>query len=153
MFHTNMQHVMSNNLVSCITIFLLHVKPHGVRGLSKKYHLDLDPKLDNGKFAIQRIPCEFVASTNMSGMACVPSVDCTKQPRYQPVVDCKYWPVLGYFNNYNIIHFTNKTTCSEDFDEAHQVVLYGISTNMAPLPQTGKYGAINTLDHTNLGYY
>ena len=108
MFHTNMQHVMSNNLVSCITIFLLHVKPHGVRGLSKKYHLDLDPKLDNGKFAIQRIPFEFVASTNMLGMACVPGVDYTKQPRYQPVVDCKYWLVLGYFNNYNIIHFTNK---------------------------------------------
>ena len=30
----------------------LHVKPHGVRGLSKHYHLQLDPKLGHGKCAI-----------------------------------------------------------------------------------------------------
>ena len=30
-----------------------HEKPHGVRGLSKHYHLLLDPILDNGKCAIK----------------------------------------------------------------------------------------------------
>ena len=36
--------------------------------------------------------------------------DPTRQPRYQPVEDCKYWPVLVSFNNWNSIQFTNKTT-------------------------------------------
>ena len=30
-----------------------HEKPHGVRGLSKHYHLLLDPILDNGKCEIR----------------------------------------------------------------------------------------------------
>ena len=55
--------------------------------------------------------------------------------RYQPVTDCTYWPVLGSYNNWNIIHLTPKSTPFEEFDEIHQVVLYGISDNMASLVQ------------------
>ena len=82
-----------------------------------------------------------------------PDVDHSQQLLYQHVVDCIYWSVLGPFNNWKIIHYTNKTTCSEDFDEVHQVVLYVISANMASLIYTGKYGAINEEDTTTLGYY
>ena len=60
-------------------------------------------------------------------------VEPTKQPCYQPVVDCTYWPVLGSLNNWNIINFTNKTTPSGDFDTVHEVVLDGISKIMASL--------------------
>ena len=35
----------------------------------------------------------------------------------------------------------------------HQVVIYGISENMASLVKTGKYGAINAEDTTTLGCY
>ena len=42
-----------------------HVKPHGKCVLSKHYHLLFYPKLDHGKFVIQRIPCACVACTNM----------------------------------------------------------------------------------------
>ena len=34
-----------------------------------------------------------------------------------------------------------------------QVVLYGISENMAALVQIDKYGAINTVDTNTMGYY
>ena len=51
----------------------------------------------------------------------------TTQPRYEPVVDCTYWPVLGPLNNCNIIHFTNKPTSSEEYVEVNQVVLDGIT--------------------------
>ena len=80
-------------------------------------------------------------------------VDPNKQPRYQPVVYCTYWTVLGSFNKWNIIQFTNKTTSSEYFDAVHTVVLYGISEDMAYLVQLGKYGAINASDPTTMGYY
>ena len=61
--------------------------------------------------------------------------------------------MLGYFNNWNIIKFENKTTSSEDFDEVNKVARDGISANMASLTQTGKYGYINESDTTTLGYY
>ena len=73
-------------------------------------------------------------------------VDYTKNPRYQPVVECTYWRVLVFFNNWNIIQFTNKTTSSEDFDSLHKVVLDYISDNMDSLVQLGKYGDINAAD-------
>ena len=61
--------------------------------------------------------------------------------------------MLGSFNNWNIIKFTNKTTSSEYFDDVHKVVLDGISDNMSSLLQLGKYGDINSEDTTTIGYY
>ena len=80
-------------------------------------------------------------------------VDTTKQPLYQPVFECKYWPVLGSFDNWNIVQFTNKTTSSEEFDELHKVVIDGISETMASLVQLGNSSAINETDPTIIGYY
>ena len=61
--------------------------------------------------------------------------------------------MLGYLNNWNPIHFTNKTTSSEDFNDVHQALLDGIIENMDSFVHTGKYGAINVADPTTLGYY
>ena len=69
--------------------------------------------------------------------------DPSRQPHYQPVEYFTYWPVLGYFNNYNIIQFNNKTTTNKNFDVVNQVVLTGISDNMSSLAQNEKYSAIN----------
>ena len=52
-----------------------------------------------------------------------------------------------------MIKFTNKTTTNQAFDAADKVVLDGISDNMSALVQNGKYGAINTVDPTTMGYY
>ena len=48
---------------------------------------------------------------------------------------------------------SSKSTSSETFDEIHQVVLDGISDNMASLVESGKYGAINTTDTSTNGFY
>ena len=77
----------------------------------------------------------------------------TNQPCCQQLQDCIYWPVLGYFNNWNIIIFSNKTITSENFDEFHQVVIDGIIENMPSIFQSGNYGDINTTDSTTIGYY
>ena len=61
--------------------------------------------------------------------------------------------MLGFFDNWNIIQFTNKTTPIEDFDAVHKIVLDVISDNMEYLVQLGKYGAINASDPTTMGYY
>ena len=61
--------------------------------------------------------------------------------------------MLGSFNNWNIIQFTNKTTTDEDFDAVHKVVLDRINEKMSALAQKEKYGAINTADPIKMGYY
>ena len=76
-----------------------------------------------------------------------------KQERYKPVTKCTYWKVLGAFNNWNIIELSSKSTSSKTFDEIHQVVLDGISDNMASLVESGKYVAINTTDTSTNGFY
>ena len=48
---------------------------------------------------------------------------------------------------------SSKSTSSETFDEIHQVVLDGISDNMASLVESGKYGAINTTNTSTNGFY
>ena len=74
-----------------------------------------------------------------------------KQTHYQTVVDCTYWPVLGLLNYWNIIQFTNKTTLSKEFYDIHEVVIDGISDNIAPLV-SGQDGAISITDQTTTGY-
>ena len=72
---------------------------------------------------------------------------------YKPDVNYTYWPVLGSFNNWNINTSTNKTTSSKDFDAVNKVVIGGISNNMSSLIQLGKYGAIDSVNPTTMGYY
>ena len=52
-----------------------------------------------------------------------------QQLHYQYVNDCTYWPVIGSFNNYNIITLSHKSTTSESIEEIHQVEIEGINNN------------------------
>ena len=76
-----------------------------------------------------------------------------KQQLYKHVTKCTYLPVLGKFNNWNIIQLSQKSTPYDAFDEIHQFVLDGISDNMASLFESGKYDAINTIDTTTNEFY
>ena len=76
-----------------------------------------------------------------------------KKARYQPVTNCTYWPVLGSYNNWNIIELTPKSTPFEAFVEIHKVVLDRISENMASFVQSGIYCAIDTDDTATNGIY
>ena len=130
-----------------------HSKPYGARGLGKHYHLRFDPKLGMGVCAICRIPCACVACTSMLDKPWIYNIPSDKQYQYKPVTKCTYWPVLGAFNNWNIIQLSSKSTSSDIFDEIHQVVLDSISDNMATLVKSGKYEAINiTGTSTNVFY-
>ena len=130
-----------------------HVKPHGLQGLRKHYHLRLDTEFGHGKCPIWRIPCACVSFTNIIYNLWSPAVDHFRQPLYQSVVNCTYWTVLGSFNYWNTIKFINKTTFIENFDDLNKSVLDGINPNMASLVHTGKYGATNSTYITTLGYY
>ena len=46
-----------------------------------------------------------------------------------------------------------KSTSSDTFDGIHQVVIDGISDNMASLAESGTYGVINTTDTSTNGFY
>ena len=94
--------------------------------------------------------CFLYINTGQSMDIFIPS---DKQDRYKPVTKCTYWPVLGSFNNWNIIELLSKSTSSNKFDEIHQVVLDGISDNMASLVESGKYEAINTTYTYTNGFY
>ena len=69
------------------------------------------------------------------------------------VTKCTYWPLLGAFNNWNIILLSSKSTSSDTFDEIHQAILDGISDAMASLVESSKYGAINTIDTSTNVFY
>ena len=121
--------------------------------MSNHYHLRFDPKLGNGVCVIFHIPCACVAYTSMLDKLWISGIPPDKQKRYKPVTKCNYWTVLGSFNNWNIIKLSQKSTSSEIFDEIYQVVIDGISDNMASLVKSGKYVAINTTDTTTNVFY
>ena len=125
-----------------------HPKPHGARGLSKHYHLSCDIKLGHDICIIHHIPCSCVAYKSMIYQPWISGIPLKKQARYQLVTDCTYWPAIGSYNNWNIIHPTPKSTIFEAFDETHQVFIDRIGDNMGSLVQSDKYGAINTADTT-----
>ena len=76
-----------------------------------------------------------------------------KKERYKPVTNCTYWPVLGSFNNWNIIQLLKKSNPYNSFYEIHQVVLYGISKNVASFVQSLKYISVKTTyTATNIFY-
>ena len=93
-----------------------HSKSHGARGLSKHYHLRFGPKLGNGVCAILRIPCDCFSCTSILDKTCIYGIPSEKKERYKPVNKCAYWPVLGYFNNWNIIKLSQKSTSPDTFD-------------------------------------
>ena len=100
-----------------------HPNPHGARGLGKHYHIHFDPNIGHDICAIRCIPCACVACTSMLDQPWISIVKSTKQARYQPVINFTYWPVLGPYKNWNIIHLTLRSLTFESFDEIYQVVL------------------------------
>ena len=153
MSHTSVEILCATTHFSALSFFVPHEQPQRVRGLGKHYNLRVYPKLGNVKCTIRQIPCDCIACTTMLDKPWAYGIDPTKHPRYQPVVECIYWTVLGSFNNWNIFPFSNKITSSEDFDTVHNVFLDNISDNMAILLQLRKYGDINVPHPTKKGYY
>ena len=103
-----------------------HPKPHGARGLIKHYNLRFNPKLGHGIFEILRIQCACVEYTSMLNNPWTSGITSKKMARYEPVTNCKYWPVLGSYKNWNIIKLTPKSTPFVAFYEIHKIVLYDI---------------------------
>ena len=96
-----------------------HSKPRGARGMSKHYHLRFDPKLGMVVCTIFQILCACVSCTSMLDKPWMYGISSDKQERYKPVTKCTYWTVLGYFNNWNIIQFSPKSTSYDTFDEIY----------------------------------
>ena len=137
-----------------LSFSVLYSKPHGARELSKHYHLRFDnKKLGMGVCAIRFILFSCVSCTSMLYKPWISGIPPDEQERYKPVTKCSYWPLLGSFNNWNIIVLSQKSTSSDAFHEIHQVVLDKISDNMASLVESGKYGDINTTDTSTNGFY
>ena len=131
----------------------LHTKPHCVRGFSNHYHMPFDPKISHETCTIREKNCNCVGYTSMLDKKLVHGLKLQQQLRYQHFTECTYCTVLGSFNHYNITTFSHKATTGEDFEEIHQVVLDGISNNMASLFQSSNYVAINTTYSITMGYY
>ena len=96
-----------------------HSKLHGTSVLSMNYHLRFVPKLGNGVCAIRLILCDFVACTSLLYKPWIYGIPSNEQERYKPVAKCTYCPVLGSFNNSNILLFPQKPTPSDTFDSIH----------------------------------
>ena len=122
-----------------------HNKPHGVHGFSKYYHMYFYIILGLGIWELRCILCVCTQWTYTLDKPWTRGDPTHQKPHHQHVKCFTYWPVLGSFNNCIIIKFSHKAPSSEDLDKINQVVLDGISDNMAVLVQTGQYGAINII--------
>ena len=118
-----------STLPFCVT----YEKPYVVRGLSKDYHLLLDPKLGNGKCAIIQNPCACNAYTNILETTWAIGVDLIDRRCYKTFEDCTYWPVLGSFKIGTSSNFITNEEDAKIIDEVHKAVLDGISENMSSL--------------------
>ena len=83
-----------------------HSNPHGARGLSKNYRFRFDRKLCMGICAIFRIACACVACTSMLDKPWISSIPPDEQDHHKIFTKCIYLPVLGSFNNFNIIQLS-----------------------------------------------
>ena len=84
---------------------------------------------------IRRITCACVGCISMLEKPWICGIPSKKQARYQPVTNYTYWPVLGSYNNWNIIELSPKSVPFEAFDEIHKAVIDRISENTASLVQ------------------
>ena len=137
--HQDMRMYFNTNQFPLLLFCGPYSKPHGSRGMSSHYHLLFDPKLGMGVCAIQLVQCACVFCTSILDKTWISGISSNKQERYKTVTKYNYWPVLGAFNNWNIIQLLSNSTSSYTFDEIHQVVLDGISDNMASLVESGTY--------------
>ena len=85
-------------------------KSHGARGIGKNYHICFDPKVVYDTYAIRRIPCDGNFCAYIIDKPWISGLPAQQQPCYQPVKYFQYWPVLGSFNNWNIIKLSHKAT-------------------------------------------
>ena len=72
----------------------------------------------------------------MIGQPWFPVMEPKLQSCYQYVQNCTYWPVLGNFNDWSIVNFSNKATTQEDIYKICHVVIDGISDNISELAKT-----------------
>ena len=88
-------------------------------------------KIGNSICAIIRIPCACIVCTSILDKPRISGIPPNEQEIYKTVTNFTYWPVLGSFNNWNIIQLSHKSTPSDAFDEVCQGILDGISDHMA----------------------
>ena len=105
----------NKNQFLSFTFFGLHIKPHGVRALSKHYHMWFYTKIGHGKCAILHIPFDYVKCTPILDKLWILVIPPPQQPCYQLVIDCTYSPLLDSFHNSNIITLSNKEITTADF--------------------------------------
>ena len=106
--HKDVKIYFDTNQFPALTIFGSHQNPHVARGLSNHYHLRFYQKIGHGICAIFRIPCAFFGCTSMPDKPWISGINSKKHSRYQPVTNCTYWPILGSYDNWDIIEITPK---------------------------------------------
>ena len=122
--------------------------PTFIRGYK---HIQFDPKVGHEICKIRHITCDKCTSIpNKTWVHCLTP---QQKLRCQPVIDWTYWPLLGSFNNWNIITLSHKATTSDVFEEINQVLLDVVIYMMASLVQSSKYIAINKTDTLTMVYY
>eukprot|EP00957_Ditylum_brightwellii_P108097 8246718-Ditylum_brightwellii.AAC.1 len=99
-------------------------------------HYRTDPDLGEGKCAMQCIPCACHAYINRLDLQWDLKLEPEDQPRYVPVEDCVYYPVLGEYNNCIIMKFNKDKYTNDDYlDEIHRIVLNSVQSNTAEFDQ------------------
>ena len=102
---------------------------------------------------MRRIPCMCEQCCNVLDKEWVPGVNAEDQPCFSPVLNCRYYDILGDYNNWIIMTFKKCPNVSEeDIEYLHRSILINISDNMGLMITESSYGAINADDPRTDGF-
>ena len=131
MLHTNMQKCIVTQTNYQNYHFVVH-NPNLVdkKGSSNHSHLRFDPKVGNGVCAIIHIPCACVSCTSIPDKPRISSIPL----KTITLSTCHQLHLLAsprFIQQLEHHTMSHKSTPYDAYDEIHQVVLDGISDNMA----------------------
>lgn len=139
--------------MKCCTIQI----PNPNLSFKDMYHYYTCKAMGVGVAALRQIPCSCTACDEKIRLPWVDGMDASKQPRFGNVTDCYLNSILEDSNGWYIVDLVMKNPedgDEEDIDEAHQEVLYHVTTAVAQTVVVGEIGAVATDDEEAAdGYY
>ena len=124
-----------------------------MNGILNNYNIICDPYVGLGRYAIIRIPCDFIDCRNAVDLPWEPYLVPKDHPRYSPVTKFKYNIILGNHNDGVIFDLIDKGTHEGEYESVHKSVLYDFYNITYQTIKVGKIGAIYADDkHPHVHY-
>ena len=123
-------------------------------GIRAMYNIRADYELGENTIALRRVPCYCTHCTDTMLAKWDHNIsDPKKQDRYKPTKNCVLWPVLGEFNDWQIMSLgALELNDEEEEEEMRMDVIVSIAEQMASQVTIGGVGIMNVDDGPNFNF-